>query len=101
MGEAQMREIPVVKVNDAVNPIMAEFIIKNIEKAEKEGSEAIVIELDTPGGLDTSMRAIVKKILSWTFLANFWQEYYRIKLNQQYLWFGLYYNSSRLKIYKL
>jgi len=41
---------------------MSEFISKNIDVADKDNAEAVVIELDTPGGLDTSMRSIVKKI---------------------------------------
>lgn len=51
-------------VDGIVNPVMAEFIIKSIETAVKEGAEAVVIQLDTPGGLDLSMRDIVKAILS-------------------------------------
>lgn len=51
-------------VDGIVNPVMAEFIIKSIEGATKEGAEALVIQLDTPGGLDLSMRDIVKAVLS-------------------------------------
>ncbi len=43
---------------------MSEFISGSIDKAEEEKSELLVIRLDTPGGLDTSMRSIVKKIIS-------------------------------------
>ncbi|UCH80423.1 MAG: nodulation protein NfeD [Nitrospiraceae bacterium] len=57
-------DIFVIKVNGVVNPVMSEFISKNVDMADRENSEAIVIELDTPGGLDTSMRSIVKKINS-------------------------------------
>src|SRR3989338_4350810 len=51
-------------VDGIVNPVMAEFIIKSIENAAKEKAEAVVIQLDTPGGLDLSMRDIVKATLS-------------------------------------
>lgn len=54
--------IPVLKAEGVINPVMAEFIIKGIDQAEQEKAEVIVIELDTPGGLDTSMRDIVKRI---------------------------------------
>jgi len=54
----------VIKVEGVVNPVMAEFISKNIDNAVSVNAEALVIELDTPGGLDTSMRSIVKKISS-------------------------------------
>jgi membrane-bound serine protease (ClpP class) len=58
------REVMVITVEGVVNPVSAEFIQKNIKKAVKKGCEALVIELDTPGGLDTSMRSIVKEIVS-------------------------------------
>ena len=52
-----------VRAEGVINPVMAEFIITNIERAERRGAAAVVIELDTPGGLDLSMREIVKKEL--------------------------------------
>ncbi|MGB7910912.1 MAG: nodulation protein NfeD [Desulfobaccales bacterium] len=45
-----------------VNPGMAEFILAGIDKAEKQQAQALVVQLDTPGGLDTSMRQIVQGI---------------------------------------
>ncbi|MEK7803919.1 MAG: nodulation protein NfeD [Deltaproteobacteria bacterium] len=51
-------------VDGIVNPVMAEFIMKGIENAAKENAETVVIQLDTPGGLDLSMRDIVKAMLS-------------------------------------
>jgi len=55
-------DIIALKTEGVVNPVMAEYILKNIDDAEKQKAEALVIELDTPGGLDTSMRSIVKRI---------------------------------------
>ncbi len=57
-------EIIVINVEGVVNPVMSEFITKSIDEAEKEKAEVLVIELDTPGGLDTSMRSIVKRIIA-------------------------------------
>lgn len=54
----------VITVNGVINPVSSEYIGKSIRKAVKAGAEALVIELDTPGGLDTSMRIIVKDIVS-------------------------------------
>lgn len=51
-------------VDGIVNPVMSEFVIKGIQDAVKENAEAVVIQLDTPGGLDLSMRDIVKAMLS-------------------------------------
>jgi membrane-bound serine protease (ClpP class) len=55
--------ILVITVNGVINPVSAEFIQKSIRKANEKKYEALVIELDTPGGLDTSMRTIVKEII--------------------------------------
>lgn len=57
-------EIHYLTVDGIVNPVMSEFIVKGIENATKEKAEAIIIQLDTPGGLDLSMRDITKAILS-------------------------------------
>lgn len=57
-------EIHYLTVDGIVNPVMSEFIVKGIEHAAKEKAEAIIIQLDTPGGLDLSMRDITKAILS-------------------------------------
>lgn len=57
-------DIIIIRIDSVVNPVMTEFISKSIDIAVEDGAELIVIELDTPGGLDTSMRAIVKKIIA-------------------------------------
>jgi membrane-bound serine protease (ClpP class) len=53
-----------LKVEGIINPVIAEFIIKSIERADDEDVDAVVIQLDTPGGLDLSMRDIVKAMLA-------------------------------------
>ncbi len=45
----------------AITPITAEYINRALEKAEVEGGTLFVLELNTPGGLDTSMRKIVQR----------------------------------------
>jgi membrane-bound serine protease (ClpP class) len=50
----------------SINPGLAEFIIEGIHTAEQEKADALVIELDTPGGLDSSMRAINQAIINAT-----------------------------------
>ena len=47
-----------------VSPVSAEFILSAIRRAESEKYQALVLELDTPGGLDASMRQIVQAVLS-------------------------------------
>ncbi|HWR59024.1 MAG TPA: nodulation protein NfeD [Thermodesulfovibrionales bacterium] len=53
----------VIAVDGVINPVSSEFIGKGIKKAGRKRVEALVIELDTPGGLDTSMRSIVKEMV--------------------------------------
>jgi len=55
--------VRVITVAAAITPISAEFILDNLAAAEKENAACLVIELDTPGGLDEAMRDIVKAIL--------------------------------------
>ncbi len=61
---AQRKQVDVIKINDAITPAVAEFINKSIEQAVKNRAECLVIQLDTPGGLDTSMRDIIKDIMN-------------------------------------
>jgi len=49
------------KWEDAVSPIMVEYIKRNLTKAEKEGAGVFILELNTPGGLETSMRQVVQE----------------------------------------
>ena len=57
-------QIVVVKISGAINPAVAEFVSQEIHQANKEKQALIVLNMDTPGGLDTSMRQIIKKIQS-------------------------------------
>ena len=57
------REVTLLTVQDAIGPATSDYIIKGIAHAEERGSELVVIELDTPGGLDTAMRDIIQAIL--------------------------------------
>src|SRR5688572_6312316 len=54
----------VAEFENDVNPVTQEYLLDAIEQAEKGEYAAVVIEMDTPGGLGSSMRAIVKAILA-------------------------------------
>jgi membrane-bound serine protease (ClpP class) len=58
------KELIVLTVDGVINPPHSEYVIKGIKKAHELKAEALIIQLDTPGGLDTSMRDIVKEILN-------------------------------------
>jgi membrane-bound serine protease (ClpP class) len=60
----EKRVVDVVIVNEVITPPIGEYIVKSIRQATESGSEAIVIQLDTPGGLDLTMRDIIKECLN-------------------------------------
>ena len=57
-------EVYVVEVSGTINPGLAEYMIRSMEKASIEGAACVVIQLDTPGGLALSMRSIVMAMLA-------------------------------------
>ena len=61
---ADATEVLVAKVDGTIGPITAKFMIEAIDRAEQQQAECVVFELDTPGGLDDSMRDIIKRIMS-------------------------------------
>ncbi|MFH1639000.1 MAG: nodulation protein NfeD [Chloroflexota bacterium] len=62
--QADAAGIDVLRVSGTVNPVMVDYIRRGIKQAENDNAIACIIQLDTPGGLDTSMRDIVKDIVS-------------------------------------
>lgn len=57
-------EIPVVELTDVVHAVSAQHVVSAIERADDAGAPLIVVRLDTPGGLDVSMRKIIDKMLN-------------------------------------
>ena len=54
----------VATLNGVINPITDNYISNAVDKAVAGGSNVLIIQMDTPGGLDTSMRNIIKKMLA-------------------------------------
>ncbi len=52
-----------LRINGEIEPILAEYIVGGIEQANRDHASLILITMNTPGGLDTSMREIIQAIL--------------------------------------
>jgi membrane-bound serine protease (ClpP class) len=63
-AQAATSTIVVLKVDGVINPVLADYLERGIEHAEDVQANACIIEMDTPGGLDTSMRDIIQNILN-------------------------------------
>jgi len=55
---------PLLSVNGAIGPATADYIARGLEIAARSGAPLVVLQIDTPGGLDSSTRQIVKDILA-------------------------------------
>lgn len=56
--------VAAVAVDGPINPVVADFLRRNLAEAARRGDRLLLIEMDTPGGLDSAMRAIVKDIFA-------------------------------------
>jgi len=64
IATARSGEVHRIRIDGVINPISTKFIIEAVERAEEEGAEALLIELDTPGGLLEATRDIVQEFLA-------------------------------------
>ncbi len=56
--------ILITRIEGAIQPMSAEAVNGAVDRAEAQGYRALVLEIDTPGGLEASMRQIVKRMLA-------------------------------------
>jgi membrane-bound serine protease (ClpP class) len=62
LGPSALAEVLKIVVNDTIQPITAEYIARAVDEAHRRGDQALLIELNTPGGLVDSTRDIIERI---------------------------------------
>lgn len=55
--------VDIVELDGTITPVMARYVGQAIERAEEDGAEAVVLRMDTPGGLSSAMDDIIRDIL--------------------------------------
>ncbi len=63
-SEASQGSILLLNVKSTINPAISNYVEKGLETAADQGAVCVILQLDTPGGLDTAMRDIVQAILN-------------------------------------
>jgi membrane-bound serine protease (ClpP class) len=58
------RRAVVIELDGAIGPATAGYVLRSLHEAQQAGAEAIVLRLDTPGGLDSAMRDIIRAMLA-------------------------------------
>lgn len=61
---AAQAPITLLTIDGPIGPANADYVVRGISHAANDGSQLVVLQMDTPGGLDTAMRSIIKAILS-------------------------------------
>lgn len=63
-SQAGIPKVEMARVAGVISPASAQFIVGALKKAEEDRSQVFILQLDTPGGLDQSMRTIVQAFLA-------------------------------------
>ncbi|QCI15376.1 nodulation protein NfeD [Pseudomonas putida] len=65
-SQAAPGSVWVLDISDAIGPASADYLVRTLTQAQDQGAQLVVLRLDTPGGLDSAMRQMIKAILAST-----------------------------------
>jgi len=63
-GRAGSAVATLLQIDGAIGPATSRYFVRGLETAEAHGSQLVILQIDTPGGLDNSMRDIIRAILA-------------------------------------
>ena len=63
-ASASANGVGLLTIDGAIGPASADYIVRGIERSTAQGHQLLILKMDTPGGLDTSMRTAIKAILT-------------------------------------
>lgn len=63
-ARAALADVVKIVVDDTINPVTAEYVDRAIQEAQRTHADALLLELNTPGGIMGSMERIIQKILA-------------------------------------
>src|SRR5438128_4038536 len=61
---AAVAPVDLIKIEGAISPVTLRLVESALDRARLDGAQALIIQLDTPGGLERSMRAIAQRLLN-------------------------------------
>jgi membrane-bound serine protease (ClpP class) len=61
---AEATKVLEMRIEDVINPVMADFVSEGFDEAVKQGAKLVLITMNTPGGMDSSMREIIQRVIA-------------------------------------